>query len=60
MESAVKSEQYWERFSILPGDLEHLINLLLEDERPETLETLTQALITYRHQQLQELAEESL
>lgn len=60
MESAVKSEQYWERFSILPGDLEHLINILLEDERPETLETLTQALITYRHQQLQELAEESL
>lgn len=60
MESAVKSEQYWERFSILPGDLDYLINILLEDEHPATLETLTRALIAHRCQQLQELAEESL
>lgn len=60
VESAVKSEQYWERFSILPGDLDYLINTLLERERPETLESLVRILIAYRHQQLQEVAEKSL
>ena len=60
MESAVKSEQYWERFSVLPGDLDYLINVLLESERPQSLETLTRLLIEHRHQQLQEMATQSL
>lgn len=60
VDSVVKSDQYWEKFSILPGDLDYLANFLMERERPETLETLTQALIAYRHRQLQELAHKAL
>ncbi len=60
MESAVKSEQYWERFSIQPGDLDYLVNTLLENERPASLETLTRVLIAHRRQQMQEVAEQSL
>lgn len=56
----MKSDQYWEQFTILPTDLEHLTNLLVEDERPKTLEELSHELILHRHQQLVDLAEESL
>lgn len=60
MDSAVKSEQYWERFTVLPEDLDYLINTLLEREHPESLEALTRSLIAYRRQQLQEMTEQSL
>ncbi|RLC89842.1 MAG: hypothetical protein DRI37_03040 [Chloroflexi bacterium] len=56
----MKSDQYWEQFAILPTDLEYLTNLLVEDERPKTLEELGRELILHRHQQLVTLAEESL
>lgn len=60
LESSVESEQYWEKFSVLPTDLDYLTNLLLEEEDPKDLEALTRALITHRDEQLLELAEETL
>ncbi|MFP4343280.1 MAG: hypothetical protein ACLFU8_01185 [Anaerolineales bacterium] len=56
----MNSEQYWEQISILPGDLEYLVNLLLEEEKPRGLEDLARALIVHRHQQMIDLAKESL
>lgn len=56
----MNSEQYWEQISILPGDLEYLVNLLLEEEEPKGLEGLAHALIAHRHQQMIDLAQESL
>lgn len=56
----MKSDQYWEDFSILPADIDYLVNLLLEEEEPKGLETLTRALIEHRSRQLVELAKESL
>ncbi|MGC9400421.1 MAG: hypothetical protein ACP5HM_14970 [Anaerolineae bacterium] len=56
----MKSEQYWEKFSVLPADLEYLTNLLVEEEEPKTLEALARALIRYRNEQLVELAKETL
>ncbi|MBN1262364.1 MAG: hypothetical protein JXB35_16915 [Anaerolineae bacterium] len=60
MESAVKSEQYWEQLSVLPTDLEFLVNLLLEEEEPKTLDALARAMVWRRHQQLLDLVRESL
>lgn len=56
----MKSDQYWEDFSILPADIDYLVNLLLEEEEPKDLEALTRAIIEHRSQQLVELAKESL
>ena len=60
VENSVKSEQYWEKFSVLPADLEYLTNLMLEEEDPKDVEALTHALIAHRNNQLVELAKESL
>lgn len=59
-ENNVKREQYWERFSVLPIDLDYLANFLLEEEDPKEIEVLTHALIMHRNDQLVELAKESL
>ncbi|MGC9356246.1 MAG: hypothetical protein ACP5GX_00165 [Anaerolineae bacterium] len=56
----MKSDQYWEKFSVQPTDLEYLVNLLLEEEEPRSREALTRAVIQHRHQQLVDLAQESL
>ncbi len=56
----VNNDQYWEQFSILPTDLEHLANFFLETERPQTLAHLTQEVIRYRHQQMLKVAQEAL
>ncbi len=60
METAVKSDQYWEQFAILPADLDYLVNLLLEEECPKTLDELVRALLEQRHAQQLALARESL
>ncbi len=60
MSSTVQNDQYWEQFSVLPTDLEHLINYLVETERPQTIEQLAQELIHMRHRQMLALIEEAL
>ncbi len=60
VENSVKREQYWEKFTVHPADLEYLTNLMLEEEDPKDLEALTHALIVHRNNQLVELAKESL
>jgi len=60
LENSVKREQYWEKFTVLPADLEYLTNLLLEEEDPKDVEALTHAVIAHRNDQLVELAKESL
>lgn len=59
MNDAVK-DQYWEQFSVVPADLEHLANFLVESETPKTLEELFQELVAYRYQQVLDLANEAL
>lgn len=46
----------WRNFQVMPGDLDYLANMLVEHEVPRTLVELTQALIAYRHAQLEALA----
>lgn len=58
--SAVKKELYWEQFSVLPTDLEHLANYFLETERPQSLAHLAQELIRFRQEQMVRVAKESL
>lgn len=49
IQSQTQSSQYWEdNFSIEDADLEHLYNLLLEDETPLTINELTLLLIRRR------------
>ncbi len=60
MSSPIESERYWERFSILPADLEHLANFLMERESPQTLQQLTRELINYRNQQIVSLLQDTL
>jgi hypothetical protein len=55
----VKSEQYWEEFSLLPADFDYLVNYLVENESPQTLDELTRVLITYRHEKLVSLMEDT-
>ncbi len=55
----VKSEQYWDEFSLLPADFDHLINYLVDNESPKTLDELTEVLIAYRHEKLVELMEDT-
>ena len=60
MSSTVQNDQYWEQFSILPGDLDFLVNFLVDTERPQTLDKLAQALTSARHQQMVSLIEDTL
>ncbi|HOT91637.1 MAG TPA: hypothetical protein PLJ78_04920 [Anaerolineae bacterium] len=60
MSSTVQNDQYWEQFSILPGDIEHIINYLVETERPQMLDQLAQELIQARHRQMVALIENTL
>jgi hypothetical protein len=60
VESAAKNDQYWGKFTVLPADLDYLVNFLLEGEDPKTIEGLTIALIEHRCQQLESLMQESL
>lgn len=60
MELSAKNDQYWANFTVLPTDLEYLINFLLEGEEPKSLDALTTVLIRYRCQQLETLAQQSL
>ncbi len=47
----VQKDQYWEAFTLLPSDIEHLINFMVETERPHTVAELARELIRYRHEQ---------
>ncbi|HOU11696.1 MAG TPA: hypothetical protein PKZ84_01140 [Anaerolineae bacterium] len=60
MSSTVQNDQYWEQFSILPSDLEHLINFLVETERPHMIDQLAQELARARHQQMVSLIADTL
>ena len=60
MSSTAQNNQYWEQFPILPGDLDFLVNFLVETERPQTLDRLAQALTTARYQQMVSLIEDTL
>ncbi len=60
MSSTVQNDQYWEQFSVLPNDLEHLINFLVETERPQMIDQLAQELICARHRQMVSLIEDTL
>ncbi len=60
MSSSIESEHYWEQFSILPADLDHLANFLVEQEAPQTLKDLTHELIRYRNQQIVSLLKDTL
>ncbi len=58
--SAVQSNQYWEQFFVIPADVDHLVNFLVESERPQTLSALVQELIAYRHQKMVDLLKDTL
>ncbi|MGC9349215.1 MAG: hypothetical protein ACP5JG_13810 [Anaerolineae bacterium] len=58
--STVSNDQYWEQFTVQPSDLDHLVNFLVESERPHSLDELTYELIRYRHEQVNRLLEETL
>jgi hypothetical protein len=60
MSSTVQNDQYWEQFSVLPNDLEHITNFLVETERPQTIDQLAQEVIRARHQQMVALIEDTL
>ncbi|HQE92484.1 MAG TPA: hypothetical protein PLH19_07365 [Anaerolineae bacterium] len=60
MSSTVQSDQYWEQFSVLPSDLEHLVNFLVETEQPPMLDQLAQELMRARHQHMVALMENTL
>jgi hypothetical protein len=60
MSSTVQNDQYWEQFSILSNDLEHITNFLVESERPQTIDRLAQEVIRARHRQMVALIEDTL
>lgn len=60
MSRTVQNDQYWEQFTLLPSDLDHLINFLVETERPQTLDQLAEELAFARHQQMVTLIEDTL
>ncbi len=55
LSTAAQNDGYWEQFTILSTDLEHLSNTFLETEEPATLEALTRELIAARIAQLKAL-----
>jgi len=60
MSSTVQNDQYWEQFSVLPNDLEHITNFLVEMERPQTIDQLAHEVIRARHEQMVALIEDTL
>lgn len=52
--SAMKNDQYWDKFSVQPTDLDYLVNFLVDSEKPQTLKQLTYELLRFRHQQMLE------
>lgn len=60
MSSTVQNDHYWEQFSLQPNDLDHLVNFLVETERPQTLDQLAQELTYARHRQMVALQEDTL
>ncbi len=56
----VQNDQYWEQFSILPADIDHLVNYLVEGEHPRTIETLAHELVSHRNQQMVDLMQDAL
>lgn len=55
------TECYWRQgFSVGPGDLEYINNLLLEEERPLAIEALTRAVIRHRVEQEEAALQEML
>ncbi|MBN1873888.1 MAG: hypothetical protein JXA33_06630 [Anaerolineae bacterium] len=55
-----QKDQYWEQFALLPLDIEHLVNFLVETERPYTLRELAREIVRYRHQQAMSLMKDIL
>ncbi len=58
--STLSNDQYWEQFTVLAKDLEHLVNFLVESERPHTLAELASELTRYRFEQVTSLLEDTL
>jgi hypothetical protein len=58
--SVLSNDQYWEQFSVQASDLDHLVNYLVESERPHTLDELAWELTRYRYEQMTSLMEETL
>ena len=58
--NVMKNEKYWEQFSVLPADLDYLVNYLVDCESPKTIEELTEQLIHHRHEQQVGLMEKTL
>jgi hypothetical protein len=57
---ALHNGQYWEQFAVQPSDLDHLVNFLVESEKPHTIDELAYELTRYRHEKVQELVEDTL
>jgi hypothetical protein len=56
----VSNDQYWDQFTVQSSDLDYLVNFLVESERPHSLNELTEELIRYRHEQVNQMLEETL
>ncbi len=56
----LSNDQYWEQFAVQASDLDHLVNFLVESERPHTLDDLALELTRRRYEQMMSLVEETL
>ena len=56
----LSNDQYWEQFAVQTSDLDHLVNFLVESERPHTLDDLAAELTRHRYAQMTSLMEEAL
>lgn len=61
IQRATQLPEYWEQqFTIQPDDLEHLLNLYLDDELPRTIDTLSLELVRYRCQREEQVLSREL
>jgi hypothetical protein len=58
--SVLSNDQYWEQFAVQAADLDYLVNFLVENERPHTLDELASELIRHRYDRMTSLMEEAL
>lgn len=58
--STLSNDQYWEQFTVQAADLDHLVNFLVESERPFRLHELAFELTRYRLEQITSLLEDTL
>ncbi len=50
MQRATQSPDYWAKFTAQPDDLDHLLNLFLDDELPRSADEIALAIVRYRRQ----------